>query len=80
MAGGLPASAPARSRIITAMTKPRMTIVSGIAMRMTAVVDSSGFSARLAAAAGPMRPCAQAVASAGSRWPAPQRVQVMPSP
>src|SRR5512145_1754287 len=43
-----------------------MTIVSGIARRMTAVVDNSGFSARLAAAAGPMRPCAQAVASAGN--------------
>ena len=32
---------------------------------MIAVVASSGFSARLAAIAGPMRPWAQAVASAG---------------
>src|SRR5512136_1150138 len=40
-------------------------MVSGIATRMITVALSSGRSARLAAAAGPMRDCAQAVASAG---------------
>ena len=40
-------------------------MVSGIATRMIAVVLSCGFSARLAAAAGPMRDWAQAVARAG---------------
>src|SRR5512144_827262 len=48
-----------------ATTKPRMTMVSGIATRMITVVLSWGFSARLAAAAGPIRDWAQAVASAG---------------
>src|SRR5688572_109854 len=61
LAAGYP---PPPRRISTATTKPRITIVSGMAMRMIAVVASSGFSARLAAAAGPMRPWAQAVARA----------------
>ena len=50
---------------MAATTKPRITIVSGIAIIRMTVVRSSGFSARLAAAAGPMRDWAHAVASAG---------------
>ena len=37
------------------MTNPRIATVSGIAIRRTTVTDSSGFSASVAAAAGPMR-------------------------
>jgi len=48
-----------------ATTNPRIDIVSGMASITITVVLSSGFSARLAAAAGPMRDCAQAVARAG---------------
>ena len=40
-------------------------MVSGIASMMMTVALSSGFSASVAAAAGPMRDCAQAVAMAG---------------
>src|SRR6185369_12011647 len=58
------AQPPPLSRMVTATTKPRITTVSGIAIRMIAVVESSGFSARLAASAGPIRDCAQAVARA----------------
>jgi len=42
-------------RMRTAITNPRMATVSGIAIKSTTVTVSSGFSASVAAAAGPMR-------------------------
>ena len=50
--------------IVTATTKPRMTMVSGIATRMITVPLSSGFSASVAAPAAPILDCAHAVAMA----------------
>src|SRR3989304_5571155 len=49
-------------RIITAMTKPRITMVSGIASMMMTVPRSSGFRAIVPAPAAPRRDWAQAVA------------------
>ena len=50
----------------TAITKPRMTIVSGIAIMITACAPSSGFSASAAEIDAPMRDCAHAVHKAVS--------------
>ena len=72
----VPKGYPVPRRIKTATTKPRMIMVSGMAIRMMAVVESSGFSDRAAAAAGPMRPCAHAVARAGSPSPARLRMKL----
>jgi hypothetical protein len=51
-------------RIMAAITNPRMTMVSGMATRITIVAVSSGFSAREPAPAAPIYDCAQAVARA----------------
>jgi hypothetical protein len=52
-------------RIIVDTTKPRITMVSGIATMMMMVPVSSGFSARVPAPAAPILDWAHAVAMAG---------------
>jgi hypothetical protein len=52
--------------IITAITKPRMTMVSGIANSKTAIADSSGFSVSIPEMAGPILDWAHAVHMAGT--------------
>lgn len=52
--------------IRTAMTKPKMTMVSGMATKIIKVPPVSGFSAIAPAPAEPILDCAQAVAMAGT--------------